>query len=451
LTSQKAFRWLFFVLLVITLLSPLVYWSTGVGQAAGELSAEVGRGPGGTLVSSPKAEALHRLTLPMRIERLLIHPLLLICFQLGGGSLALRRWFDRKVHGQRQSQGIPLQGHVAGGHRRVGRWAPRVWRERLPGLDLMVVLLFVLILETALAALYLPFNFYGGFVMAQQFGLTVQTAPGWAGDWVKNFLLALIVNVPMWAGFYVLMRLMPRRWPVPAGALLMGLSAVMVLITPVLITPLFYEVRPLAEPDMRDRVLALADRAGMQVDEVYVLNASAKTTRVNAYFTGFGDARRIVLYDTLLTDYSPDQVDVVLAHEMGHWYYRHMLLGVLVVGVAGWIVLFGLKWLLDRTWRPLGLSGPADVAGLPYVLAVIAVVTTLTLPIYNGLSRFGERQADHFSLAVSQKPGVFIGLFERFAEQNLSVVDVPTWEKLVFYTHPPIVDRVEIAETFRER
>jgi STE24 endopeptidase len=457
LTRQKAFRGLFLVLLVATLLSPLVYWSTGVGQAAGGLSAEVGRGPDGTLASSPKAEALHRLTLPMRIERLLVYPLLLICFQLGGGSLALRRWLDRKAQGQGQArgqgqaQGLPLHGRVACGLGWVGRWVPPAWRERLPGPDLLVILLFVLIFEVALAVLYLPFNYYANFILAHQFGLSVQTAPGWAGDWVKNFLLALIMNVPLWAGFYVLMRLMPRRWPIPAGALLMGLSAVLVLVSPVLITPLFYEVRPLVEPDLRDRVLALADRAGMHVDEVYVLNASAKTTRVNAYFTGLGDARRIVLYDTLLTDYSPDQVDVVLAHEMGHWYYRHMLLGVLVVGVAGWIVLFGLKWLLDRTWRHMGLSGPADVAGLPHVVAVIAIVTILTLPVYNGLSRYGERQADHFSLVVSQKPEVFIELFERFAKQNLSVVDVSTWEKLVFYTHPPIVERIDMAETFQER
>jgi len=182
-----------------------------------------------------------------------------------------------------------------------------------------------------------------------------------------------------------------------------------------------------------------------------VVYASAKTTRVNAYFTGFGDARRIVLYDTLLTDYTPEQVEVVLAHEMGHWYYRHMLLGVLVAGVAGWIGLFVLKWLLSRTWQPLGLNGPADVAGLPYVLAIIAIATTLTLPVYNGLSRVGERQADNFSLVVSQKPEVFIDLFERFAVQNLSVVDVPIWEKLVFYTHPPIVERIDAAETFQKQ
>jgi STE24 endopeptidase len=439
LKRQNAFCWLLILSLVVILLSPLVYWSTGVGQAAAGLSAQVGRSPEGTLVSSPKAEALHRLTLPMRIERLLVYPLLLIAFQLGGGSLALRCWLERRS--KNQTAGLSLLG-------RLGRSVPRAWRDRVPGSDFLVIFLFVLIIEVALALLYVPFNFYSGFILARQFGLSVQTAPGWAGDWVKNLLLALAVNVPLWTGFFILMRLMPRRWPIPAGALMVALSAVLILITPVLITPLFYEVRPLDELGLRARVLALAERAGMHVDEVYVLYASAKTTEVNAYFTGFGGARRIVLYDTLLADYTPDQVEVVLAHEMGHWHYQHVLLGLLVTGAAGWIGLFGLRWLLNRTWRRLGLSGPADVAGLPYIIAVIAIVTTLALPIYNGFSRYAERQADYFSLVVSRKPEVFIELFQKFAVQNLSVVDVPVWEKLVFYTHPPIVERVHMAEMF---
>jgi STE24 endopeptidase len=448
LSRQVIFKWLFLMLLTAVLVSPFIYWSTGVGQAAAGLSAEVGRDLYGTWVSSPKAEALHRLRLPMRVERLLIYPPLLICFQLSGGSLALRRWLEGRVNGEsragRQKSGLALRVT-----RWVGRFVPHAWRQRVPGPDLLVIILFILVVEAVLAVLYLPFNYYSGFVVARQFGLSVQTASGWTGDWVKNFLLALIMDVPLWTGFYVLMRLMPRRWPIPAGALMIALSVVLVLVTPVLITPLFYEVHPLGDANLRARVLALAERAGMHVDDVYVLDASVKTTQVNAYFTGFGDARRIVLYDTLLTDYTPDQVEVVLAHEMGHWYYRHMLVGVLGVGVVGWIGLFGLRWLLNRTWRPLGLTGPADVAGLPYVMAVIALVTTLALPAYNSLSRYGERQADHFALVISAKPGVFIQLFEKFAVQNLSVVNVPAWEKWLFFTHPPIVERVDMAETFR--
>jgi STE24 endopeptidase len=456
---RSIIRWLFLAVLVIILLSPGPYWLTGIGQSAAGLSAEISRLPDGTLVSSPKAEALHRLTLPMRIERLLIYPLLLLCFQLSGGSLRLRRWLDQTAG---QARGLPLQvgrglplqvGRGLGG---IGRLIPKAWRQRVTGSDLVIIFLFVLVLEIALFLLYLPFNFYSGFILAHQFGLSTQAATGWAADQVKNMLIGLVMSGFGWTGFYGLMRLMPRHWPIPAGAFMIFLSAVLVVVTPILITPLFYEVRPLNDPALRARILALADRAGMHVNQVYVINASAKTTEVNAYFTGFGGAQRIVLYDTLLTNYTPDQVQVVLAHEMGHWHYRHVLLGLLGGGAAGWIGLFALRWLLNHTWRRLGLSDPGDVAGLPYVMAIIAVAMMLSLPVENGLSRYAERQADCFALTVSQLAGtggpgaaqVFIGLFEKLAVQNLSMVNVPAWEKLIFYTHPPIAQRIRMAENF---
>jgi STE24 endopeptidase len=301
------------------------------------------------------------------------------------------------------------------------------------------------ILDTGLALLYLPFNYYRGFVMGHQFGLSTQTAAGWLADWGKSLLLTLATDGLLWGGFYALLQAAPRRWPIPAGALLLGFGFVYTLITPLLITPLFYTVQPLEDAGLRARIVALTQRAGMPVETVEVIDASSKTTTVNAYFTGFGNDRRIVLYDTLLASYTPDQLEVVLAHEMGHWYYRHVFWGTVGLGVAGWLGLFGLKWLLGRTWQPLGLTGPADVAGLPYLLAVLAVVSILTLPVENAISRTAERQADTYALALSQKPTAFIGLFEQFAGQNLSKVDPPAWEKLIFYTHPPIVERVQMA------
>jgi STE24 endopeptidase len=255
----------------------------------------------------------------------------------------------------------------------------------------------------------------------------------------------------LWTGFYLLLRLFPRRWPIPGGALLIIVSFTFTLLTPLLITPLYYEVEPLADENLRARILSLAERAGLSADEVYVIDASAKTTLVNAYVTGFGNAQRIMLYDTLLADYTPDQVEVVLAHELGHWYYRHVLLGLLGLGAAGWIGLFGLRWLLERSWQPLGLRGPADVAGLPHILTVLAIATTLLLPIENNFSRYGENQADEFALAASQKPDVFIELFVQLAEQNLSRVDAPAWEKFIFHTHPTTTERVRHAEKFQNQ
>jgi STE24 endopeptidase len=328
---------------------------------------------------------------------------------------------------------------------------PHTWQEQLTGRDLVLILLFVLAFNLAIFVLYLPFNFYQGFIVSHQFDLSAQTAPSWLWDWTKSVAISLVINGLLWTGFFALMRLLPRRWPNPGGALMMLASVVLVLLTPILITPLFYTVQPLEDANMRARILRLAERAGMPVDDVYVIDASSKTTTVNAYVTGFGDAQRVMLYDTLLSGYTPDQVEVVLAHELGHWYYRHVLLSLLGTGALGWLGLFGLRWLLNRIWQPLGLRGPADVAGLPLILALISTVGILSLPVENGISRLAEGQADAFALSASQKPAAFIALFEEFAEQNLSIVDPPEWEETLFYSHPPIVERIQRAERFERQ
>jgi STE24 endopeptidase len=443
---HRLYRWLFLAIVAIILFSPLFYWLSGIGQAAANLSAEMVRLPDGIRVSSPKAEAFHSLTLPMRIQRMLIYPLLLFSFQFSGGSLALRQWLEEQVIVKTRRN----SGELKGTHLSSSSKFLRVPFIKVPWSDLLIILLFILIFETSLALLYLPFNFYRGFIMAHQFGLSTQTTPGWMTDWLKSLFIYLVLEGVTWTGLYALMRWLPRRWPIPAGALLMLFGAVLVLLEPILITPLFYEVRPLEDSALRARILALADRAQMRVEAVEVIDASAKTTTANAYFSGFGGAQRIVLYDTLLRDYTPDQLEVVLAHEMGHWYYQHVLLATLGAGAAGWLGLFGLQWLLNRTWSWLGLSGPADIAGLPFVLAVIAIVSILTLPIENGISRLAERQADQFALATSQNPPAMIELFEQFAVQNLSQVDAPEWEKFLFYTHPSISERIGMAETWSE-
>lgn len=431
---QRFFGWLCLICAAIILVSPLLYWFTGIGQAAPGLPAEITSLPDGSLVSSPKAEALHSLVLPMRLQRLLIYPLLLLAFQFSGGAVTLRQWLEQRLTKPSSS-------------------LPSVVTNQPPGLtrrELLVILLFFLIFETGLALLYLPFNFYRGFILMHQFGLSAQTGLGWLSDWFKSVLIGLITGGLVWTGFYALMRLFPRRWPVPAGAALLALAFVFTLLTPILITPLFYKVQPLADVELTNRILKLTERAGMKVSQVEVIDASSKTTTVNAYFTGFGGDRRIVLYDTLLSDYTPDQIEVVLAHEMGHWYYQHVFWSVLALGLIGWIGLFALRWLLERTWRPLGLRGPADIAGLPYVLAVVAIATMLSLPFQNAISRYAERQADWFALTTSQKPAAYIQLFEQFSEQNLSVVDTATWEKILFYTHPATVERVDLAKLWRK-
>ena len=373
--------------------------------------------------------------LPMRIQRMIIYPLLLLAFQFSGGAIALRN---------RLESGWPYRASE-----RLKGLIPKRWRKRITFQDLVVILLFIIAFNLAIFLLYLPFNFYRGFIVSHQFGLSTQTAAGWFSDWGKRVLISLVLEGLLWTGFFAMMRLLPKRWPVLGGALLMAFSAIFTLLTPILITPLFYEVSVLDDTALQHRIVEMAEEAGMPVDEIYIIDASSKTTTANAYFTGFGGAQRIVLYDTLLTNYTRDQVKVVLAHEMGHWYYQHTLLIVVGMGAVAWLGLFALKWVLNRSWRWLELRGPADVAAMPFIVALITIISILAMPVENAISRFGEHQADEFALAISQEPEAFAELFEEFAEQNLSMVDAPEWEKIIFYTHPPIVDRLETAKQFQ--
>ena len=444
LNHKKLSYRLFWIIVLIILISPAVYWFSGIGQSAAALSTEIGYLPDGGLTSSPRAQALRALSLPMRLERMIIYPLLLLAFQFSGGALALRLRLETHIQ---PWPALRLPWVV-----KVARWASRLiptdWQKRLTRRELVIILLFILAFNLGIFILYLPFNFYRGFILAHQFGLSTQTAPGWLGDWFKSVLINLVMDGVLWGGLYVLMRLLPRRWPVVGGGLLMLSGFVLALAAPLIITPLFFQVKPLSDAELETRILSLAQRAGMPVDGVYVIDASSKTTTVNAYVASFGEAQRIVLYDNLISGYTPDEVEVVLAHELGHWYYRHVWWSVVGMGALGWVGLFALRWLLNRIWQRLGLRSPADVAGLPFVLAVIAVAAMLSLPIQNGISRYGERQADEFALNVSQKPEVFTQFFIQLAEQNLTIVDPPAWEKIIFYTHPPTSERIQRAEAY---
>ena len=450
--GHPTYRWLGLGLMLILLLSPLLYWLTGIGQTAGGLSAEIVRAPDDTLLNSPKAEALHSLSSPMRLQRLFVGPLLLLAFQLSGGAIALRNRLERgtqTLSGHPTQEKTSISRFVLNVLGWTQRFIPNAWRQRLTRQELAIILSFIVVFDLALLLLYLPLNFYRSFIVAHQFGLSTQTALGWLGDWGKSGLIALFTDALIWGGFYSLVRLFPRRWPVPGGALLFLFGLIFTLLAPLIITPLFFEVRPLDDLNLRERVFTLAERANMPVDDLYVVDASSKTTQINAYVAGFGDAQRMVLYDNLIIDYTFDQIDVVLAHELGHWYYRHVLLGVIGLGAAGWLGLFGLQWLLNRSWPILKLRGFDDVAGLPYLMAVVTIVATLSLPVQNIISRYAENQADIFALTVSQNPEAFVALFEQVAEQNLSLVNPPAWEVFVFYTHPPTAQRIDHAESSR--
>jgi len=221
-------------------------------------------------------------------------------------------------------------------------------------------------------------------------------------------------------------------------------------LAPVVIDPLFITIRPLRDATLRERVLTLADRAGIAVEQVYEADASRRTKKGNAYFTGLGATKRIVLYDNLVARSDPAAVQLVVAHEMGHWKHAHIWQGVALslagMGMALWCAARVLAWAAER--RAFHLTGPADVAGLPVFLLVCFVLSLVGLPIQNAISRHFERQADWASLELTQDPAAFVRAEVDLARSNLADLAPPRPVVWLLYTHPPVAERIRMAETF---
>jgi STE24 endopeptidase len=434
LTTRKAL----YLTILIIILSPLIYFSTGIGQQAHTLSPEPVVLADGSLRSSPKAEALHALRLPLRLERLLIYPVLMLLMQYSGLAIKLREWLMNKW--------LPPIQRVSS-FNWLDQRLTRLTRNRLSPVDVVIIALYLTLITLGISLIYFPFSIYSGFVLRHQFDLSTQTLGAWLHDFGVDWMVNWVITLVTFGGFYILLKLAPRRWPIWVGVGLALFTFGYIVLEPILITPLFYEITPVTDPDLQHRIQMMADRAGVAIDDIFIIDASSKTTTINAYFTGYGEASKIFLWDTLLQKNPPDEVDVVIAHEMGHWVYRHVLLATLGMVALSWLGLFAWRFWSNWVWRRLGWTGPDDVASYPYLLGVIALVSILTLPIVNGISRFAEGQADDFALVISQKPEAATKMFERLARENLSMVDVPRWEKIIFYTHPPLAERIKKAKS----
>ncbi len=317
------------------------------------------------------------------------------------------------------------------------------WAGHCPWLALTLYAACLLLLYRLLL---LPLELYGGYYREHMYGLSTQGLGGWFRDWGKGLLLQVILLLPTVNLLYLFIRRDPLRWFLPAGGVLTVLILVLAFAAPVLIDPLFHTFTPLKDADLKGRVIRLAERAGIAVEQVLEADASRRTVKANAYVTGFGQTKRIVLYDTLLTRASADEVEVVLAHEMGHRMYQHIWKGVGLSVVALFVGL-GITALVLRWGSARGLiTHPADPAGLPLLILTLLLLSLVTLPLQNVVSRHFERQADRAALELTGNRQAHIKVEVDLARSNLADITPPRWAVLLLYTHPPVLERIAIAE-----
>ena len=313
----------------------------------------------------------------------------------------------------------------------------------------VAVLLYVAGLTILSEAAGLPVSFYSGFILERRYGLSNQGIWGWLGDQAKSLALGLVLGSAAASLVYYFIRVSPTGWWLPAGLVFALLIVGLTNLAPVLLLPLFYRVKPLGREALRARLLALAERAGARVLGAYEWGLGEKTKKANAALAGLGATRRILVSDTMLAEYSDEEIEIVLAHELAHHVHGDIWKGLMVESaliLAGFLVA---ALALDRSSAWLGLRGPADVAGLPLLLLAAGAVSLVMVPAANAWSRAYERSADRFALEMTGNPGAFISAMKRLGAQNLAEDDPSRLTRWLFHSHPTIKERIEAAEAFK--
>lgn len=315
----------------------------------------------------------------------------------------------------------------------------------------LTVAVFGLVLALLYHLVTFPVSLYGGFIREHTFGLSRQTFAAWAWDYAKGALISAVILLPLLILLYGLIRWDPVRWYLPVWGVVVVVMGLLAELSPILLDPLFHTFRPVQDQALVERLRALSDRAGVTVGPILEIDASRKTTKTNAYFTGFGRTRRIVLFDTLLVASTPEEVEWVVAHELGHWRRHHIWKGMAISAVSALATLWLIARLLNAAadWGRFGFIHPADPVSLPLLVLLFCVLSILTTPIQTAISRSFEREADYESLRLAANPKAFITSEVTLARSNLADIDPPRLIVWLLYTHPPVLERIAMAEAFR--
>jgi STE24 endopeptidase len=322
-------------------------------------------------------------------------------------------------------------------------------RAGAPSSPTVSVLIYVLFLCGLNEIGSLPIAFYSGFVVERRYGLSTERFVAWLLDQGKAFAIGLVLACGAASLVYSLIRILPQWWWLAAGAAFAVLIVGLTNVAPVLLLPLFYRLKPLDRESLRARLLALADRAGARVLGAYEWGLSDKTKKANAALAGLGSTRRILVSDTMLTEYSDEEIEVVLAHEIAHHVHGDIWKQI---GFESALILAGFSLaarLLSAFAGVVGVRGVSDVAGLPLLLLAAGAVSVVMVPVAHAMSRAFERRADRFALDLTRNPGAFISAMRRLAAQNLAEERPSKIVQWLFYSHPPIRERIAAAEAFQ--
>jgi STE24 endopeptidase len=314
-----------------------------------------------------------------------------------------------------------------------------------------VVVAYVLTIATLSELLHLPFAFYQGVILERRYGLSRETTGRWLADHIKAAAIVLACLTAAGLIVTMLLRSTPTHWWIFAS---IGVAAMLVLLArfaPVLLLPLFYDMRPLEREELRAKLIALAAKAGTPVLGVFEWRLGDRTTRANAALVGIGRTRRILVSDTLLDAHSDQEIETVFAHELAHHVYGDIWSALALEAALITLGCYAADYVLATFVVSVGLDGKADIAGLPLVVLAGGAVSLVLRPLTNALSRAHERRADRYALETTRNSAAFISAMKRLAATNRAEERPSRFVELLFHTHPTTAARIEAAKAWDQR
>jgi STE24 endopeptidase len=308
--------------------------------------------------------------------------------------------------------------------------------------------LYFTILAVGLGIILMPLNYYQGFILPRRYDLSHQKLSAWLADRAKSSALGFLLGLAVVILVYWLLARFPDMWWLWAAVFLFLLSLLLTRLTPTLLLPMFFKLEPLGDVKLKKRLVNLAKRTRAPISRVFTIDLSSKGTTANAMLAGLGRTRSIILTDTLLQKYTSDEIEVILAHELGHHLHKDI---PKLIALQAAMILLGLylsNLVLRASIIPFGYNGIADVAAFPLLLLSIAAISLIITPFTNAYSRYVEASADEAAMELTGNPQAFVTAMTRLTNQNLSVADPSRWVELLFYDHPPYTKRVSLANRY---
>ena len=316
--------------------------------------------------------------------------------------------------------------------------------RRYSGNDYVVLLIYVAVLGLFSSILFFPVSYYVEFHLEHKFNLSNQTFWKWIWENAKETMVGSVIGFPLLILFYFVLNYFGQTWWLPFGIIMFVFSVILARIVPTFIMPLFYKITALDDPDLKERITELGTAAGLKVENVFKFDMSKNTKKANAAFTGLGKSKRILLGDTLLDEYSKDEIETVIAHELGHYKKKHIIKNIIMGTVFSFLTFFLIAILYSKSISWFGFVTITKIAALPLLVLWGSLIALVLEPVTNYISRKYEYEADEYAVLSTGKKNEFISTLERLTDQNLGDREPHPLVEWFFYSHPSINKRISM-------